>query len=146
MADFNVEFEKNDFSVEFGKNDFSVEFKKNNFNVGFQSDDEHDPNFEEVFVVKEKEHAKTSKKRDVTLFADAWIGEGKRYTQVVNIEGVTANSQVDLTPDPDQLEIFYEKNITFVAEQENGIVTVTVIGQKPANDYTMQAKITEVDI
>ena len=146
MADFNVEFEKNDFSVEFEKNDFNVEFKKNNFNVGFQSDENHKFDYGEVFVVKETETENASKKREVTLFADAWIGEGYRYTQVVDIEGVTENSQVDLTPNADQLEIFYNKNIAFVTEQENGIVTVTVIGQKPANDYIMQVKVTEVDI
>lgn len=82
----------------------------------------------------------------VTLLAEAWEGAENLYHQVVTIEGVTENSQVDLTPDVQQLAIFYEKDITFVTENANGIVTVYVIGQKPTNDYTIQATITEVEI
>lgn len=82
----------------------------------------------------------------VTLLSSAWEGSDNLYKQIVDIEGVTANSQVDLTPDVQQLAIFYEKDLTFVAENENGIVTVYVIGQKPLNDYTMQVTITEVAI
>lgn len=84
----------------------------------------------------------------VTLLSDSWEGEdgGNLYKQVVTVEGVTANSQVDLTPSVEQLAVFYEKDITFVTENDDGVVTVYVIGQKPANDYTIQATITEVDI
>lgn len=80
----------------------------------------------------------------ITLLSSEWEGSGNLYKQIVDIEGVTANSQVDLTPDVQQLAIFYEKDLTFVAENEDGIITVYVIGQKPANDYTMQVTITEV--
>ena len=83
---------------------------------------------------------------EVTLLASAWAGEDRLYHQVVEIEGVTENSQVDLTPDVQQLMIFYEKDLTFVAENEGGTVTVFAIGQKPTNDYTMQVTITEVDV
>lgn len=82
----------------------------------------------------------------VTLLAEAWEGEGNLYHQAVAIEGVTENSQVDLTPDVQQLAIFYEKDLTFVTENENGTVTVYAIGQKPLNDYTIQVTITEVVI
>lgn len=82
----------------------------------------------------------------VTLLASAWVGEDRLYHQVVEIEGVTENSQVDLTPDVQQLLIFYEKDLTFVAENEGGTVTVFAIGQKPTNDYTIQVTITEVDV
>lgn len=81
---------------------------------------------------------------DVTLLADAWVGTDSLYSQVVSIDGVTANSQVDLTPSVEQLAIFYEKDLTFVTENENGVVTVYAIGQKPQNDYTIQVTITEV--
>ena len=82
----------------------------------------------------------------VNLPASAWVGENNLYSQVVDIAGVTPNSQVDLTPDVQQLVIFYEKDITFVTENEDGVVTVYVIGQKPENDYTIQVTITEVSI
>lgn len=82
----------------------------------------------------------------VTLLADAWTGENNFYSQVVSIEGVTECSQVDITPDAEQLVIFYEKDISFVTENEDGVVTVYVIGQKPTNDYTIQVTITEVSV
>lgn len=81
---------------------------------------------------------------EVTLLASAWVGEDNLYSQVVDIDGVTKNSQVDLTPDVQQLLVFYEKDLTFVTENEDGVVTVYAIGQKPANDYTIQVTITEV--
>lgn len=83
---------------------------------------------------------------EVELLASAWVGEDNLYHQVVNIEGVTENSQVDLTPDVQQLAIFYNKDLAFVAENEGGVVTVYAIGQKPTNDYTMQVTITEVAV
>ena len=80
----------------------------------------------------------------VTLLADSWVGENNLYSQIVSIKGVTEFSQVDITPSAEQLMIFYEKDISFVTENEDGVVTVYVIGQKPTNDYTIQVTITEV--
>lgn len=91
-----------------------------------------------------KEHGK-AKIGNVTLLSGKWIGSGNLYSQVVDIAGTTVNSQVDLTPSVEQLAIFYEKDITFITENEDGIITVYVIGQKPQNDYTIQVTITEVD-
>lgn len=82
----------------------------------------------------------------VELLADKWLGSEKLYYQVVSIEGVTENSQVDLTPDVEQLVIFYEKDLTFVTENDGGVVTVYAIGQKPTNDYSIQVTITEVNV
>ena len=82
---------------------------------------------------------------EVTLKANEWVGNASPYSQVVSIEGVTVNSQVDLTPSAEQLAIFYEKDLAFVTENEDGVVTVYAIGQKPQNDYTIQVTITEVD-
>ena len=81
---------------------------------------------------------------EVTLLASAWEGDTSPYSQVVTIEGVTANSKVDLQPSVEQLTIFHQKDIAFVTENEDGVVTVFAIGDKPANDYTIQATITEV--
>lgn len=90
--------------------------------------------------------AKPAKIGAVTLLADAWVGANNLYSQVVSIDGVTEFSQVDITPDVEQLAVFYEKDITFVTENEDGVVTVYVIGQKPTNDYIIQVTITEVDV
>lgn len=80
----------------------------------------------------------------VTLLSSAWEGEGNLYSQVVTIDGVTKNSQVDLTPSVEQLAVFYNKDLAFVTENENGVITVYAIGQKPQNDYTIQVTLTEV--
>lgn len=81
----------------------------------------------------------------VELLADKWEGDENLYSQVATIDGVTENSQVDLTPSVEQLTVFYEKDLTFVTENDGGIVTVYAIGQKPTNDYTIQVTITEVE-
>lgn len=80
----------------------------------------------------------------VTLLASAWVADEKRYSQVVKIAGVTARSRVDLKPSVEQLEIFYDKDLTFSTVNDGGVVTVYVVGQKPTNDYTIQADIVEV--
>lgn len=83
---------------------------------------------------------------DIDLLSSAWVGETSPYAQVVDIAGITAYSQVDITPNVDQLEIFYDKDVSFVTENENGVVTVYAIGDKPQNDYTVQVTITEVAV
>lgn len=88
----------------------------------------------------------TARIASANLLAANWIGDKSPYSQVVEIEGVTENSQVDLTPSIEQLVIFHEKDLGFVTENEDGIVTVYAIGQKPENDYTMQVTITEVGV
>ena len=88
----------------------------------------------------------SAKIANVNLLAANWIGEASPYAQIVEIDGVTENSQVDLTPSVEQLLIFYEKDLGFVTENEDGVVTIYAIGQKPENDYVMQVTITEVEI
>ena len=83
---------------------------------------------------------------NVNLFASGWSGEKSPYSQVVEIEGVTENSQVDLTPSVEQLVIFHDKDLGFVTENDDGIVTVYAIGQKPLDDYSIQVTITEVGV
>lgn len=82
---------------------------------------------------------------EVEIKASKWVGTSSPYSQVVSINGVTPNSQVDLTPSVEQLSIFYEKDLAFVTENVGGVVTVYAIGQKPQNDYIIQATITEVE-
>lgn len=81
----------------------------------------------------------------VTLEASKWAGTDNLHSQVVNIENITEFSKVDLLPSVEQLAIFASKNVTFVTENEDGVVTVFAIGDKPMQDYTMQVSITEVE-
>ena len=85
----------------------------------------------------------------VTLRADQWEqASDDRYYQVVTVDNatVTPRSKVDLQPSPEQLAVFYKKDLTFVTENENGVVSVYCVGQVPLNDYTIQATVTEVAI
>ena len=81
---------------------------------------------------------------EIPLPAAAWVGNASPYSQVVAIEGITVTSKVDLQPSVEQLAIFHQKDLAFVTENEDGVVTVYAIGQKPLNDYVIQATITEV--
>ena len=88
----------------------------------------------------------TARIGNITLLADRWAGNASPYSQVVTVEGATKNSQIDITPSVEQLAIFHEKDLAFVTENENGVVTVYAVGQKPENDYTIQVTITEVAV
>lgn len=83
---------------------------------------------------------------EVVLPASAWEGSDNLYYQVVESEGVTSKSQIDLTPDVQQLMVFYEKDVTFVTRNKDAVVTVFAVGQKPLNDYTVQVTITEMNV
>lgn len=85
-----------------------------------------------------------SKLTEITLPLDGWKGAVSPYSQVVAVEGISISSMVDLQPAPDQLEQLRGKEIAFLTENEEGIVTVFAIGQKPDADYTFQATIQEV--
>lgn len=85
----------------------------------------------------------------VTLRADQWEqASDERYYQVVTVDNatITPNSKVDLQPSSEQLSIFHEKDLAFVTENEDGVVSVFCVGQVPTNDYTIQATVTEVVI
>ena len=82
----------------------------------------------------------------VELLSSKWEGDASPYSQVVTIAGATENSKIDLNPSIEQLEIFHEKVVEFVAINEDGVVTVYCNGQKPLHDYTMQVTITEVSV
>ena len=87
----------------------------------------------------------SAKLSSVTLPASKWVtGADSLHSQVVIIPGITEYSKVDLLPSVEQLAIFHNKDVTFVTENEDGVVTVYAIGDKPLLDYTMQVSITEV--
>lgn len=81
---------------------------------------------------------------------------GSRYGQVVydynngifNIDNavITPNSKVDLQITSEQMVVFYEKSLAFVAENDDGVVTVYCVGSIPKNNYTVQAIVTEIAV
>ena len=83
----------------------------------------------------------------IVLPASAWKTEAENlHSQVVAVAGATPYSKVDLLPSVEQLAIFHNKDVAFVTENENSVITVYAIGDKPLLDYTMQAQITEVTV
>lgn len=87
------------------------------------------------------------KPASVTIYPDKWQqAADDRWYQVVTVANakITPNSKVDLQPSPEQLCIFHNKDLAFVTENEDGVISVFCVGQVPTNEYTMQATITEV--
>lgn len=83
----------------------------------------------------------------VTLYADKWIQDAdNRWYQIVIVNNatITPNSKVDLQPNAEQLSIFHKKDLAFVTENEDGILSVFCVGKVPQDDYTLQITITEV--
>ncbi len=83
---------------------------------------------------------------DVTDSAGNVIG--CRYGQTVNVNNavITKNSKVDLLITSEQMVVFYEKDLAFVTENDDGVVTVYCVGNIPEHDYKIQAIVTEVVI
>ena len=72
---------------------------------------------------------------NVTLLASAWKTDAESlHSQVVTVSGVTPYSKVDLLPSVEQLAIFHNKDVAFVTENEDGVVTVYAIGDKPTQN------------
>lgn len=80
----------------------------------------------------------------ITILAEAWIGSGDLYSQVVSCNGVNVNSKLDLQPTPVQIVELQDAEISLMATNSNGTVTLWAIGNKPTVDYTMDVLITEV--
>lgn len=83
---------------------------------------------------------------EITLLASEWEGTASPYSQKIDIPCATKSSQIDLRPTVEQLAVFHEKDLAFVTVNEDGVINVYAIGQKPTNDYTIHATVTEVTI
>lgn len=71
---------------------------------------------------------------------------GVRYGKRVNVNNatITPYSKVDLQLTSEQTAVLYGKGLAFVAENDNGVVTVYCIGNIPEDNYTFQVVVTEV--
>lgn len=88
--------------------------------------------------------AAASKLITITISANGWQGSNNLYSQVVECNDVSANSKLDLQPTPTQIAELQDAEISLMATNNNGIVTIYAIGNKPTVDYTMDVLITEV--
>lgn len=80
----------------------------------------------------------------ISLLASNWTEATNIYSQVVTVAGATANSKVDICPAPEQLVELQSTGIALMAVNEDGVVTVYAINNKPTVDYAMQVTLTEV--
>lgn len=87
------------------------------------------------------------KQVSVTIKAVSWTqAADDRWYQVVTVDNaaITSNSVVTLYPSAEQLAVFHNKNLEFVAENNDGIISIFCVGAVPDGDYTILATITEV--
>jgi hypothetical protein len=85
---------------------------------------------------------------DVELLASAWVETeySNMWAQEIKISGSTKYTKVKLSPTIKQIAVFYGKHLAFDTETVDGVITAYAIGQKPMNDYVIQAEVTEVSI
>lgn len=79
-----------------------------------------------------------------TAPAENWKGAVSPYFQEVSVEGISRSCKVDLQLPPEQLHSLLDRVLAFVAANEEGTVTLWAIGDRPGEDLTFQATLTEV--
>ena len=89
--------------------------------------------------------ASVPKITSITLHAALWAGTSQPYSQSVVISTATTNSKVDLQPTAQQIVDLQDAEISLMVQNNSdGTFTAYAIGNKPTQDYTVQALITEV--
>ena len=73
-----------------------------------------------------------------------WKGGTSPYSQVVQVDGISLNSKVDIQISPDMLGQLYNQDIVFTTENRGGEVTLIATGDRPAVDCEFQATVSEI--
>ncbi len=81
---------------------------------------------------------------EITLPFANWKGAKSPYSMTLTIEGLSQRSRIDLWPSVSNLERLRIMGTGLCTENDDGTVTVYAIGNKPDEDITIQASITEV--
>ena len=81
---------------------------------------------------------------NITIPAADWKGAISPYSQVVAVDGISMNSMVELQPTEAQVEKLRQYGIALTTDNNEGVVTVYAIGDKPTEDYVIQATLVEV--
>lgn len=80
----------------------------------------------------------------VSLPASGWTGNTNPWRQTVTINGITANSKIDLNPTAQQIVALQDEEITLMISNENGVAVAYAIGGIPTTTMQMQVIISEV--
>lgn len=81
---------------------------------------------------------------EITLPFANWKGAKSPYSMTLTIEGLSQRSRIDLWPSVSNLERLRIMGTGLCTENDSGTVTVYALGNKPDEDITIQASITEV--
>lgn len=81
---------------------------------------------------------------EITMPATGWKGATSPYSQVVEVEGVSVSSMVELRPSAAQVEKLRASGIALMTANDGGEVTAYAIGNKPGETYVIQAALLEV--
>ena len=84
------------------------------------------------------------KSSEIILPVSNWTGDASPYSQVVTITGATSNMRIDLMPTAVQFQQLVSDSTMLTVENNNSIITVYAIGEKPSVDYSMQAIISTI--
>lgn len=89
-------------------------------------------------------HEVMTKTTTITLSAANWTGDTSPYSQQVIIANITEYSKIDLQPTPEVLAYLQDNEITLTTSNNDGVVTVYALGEKPTQDIQIQCTVTEV--
>ena len=82
----------------------------------------------------------------ITIPVSGWSGSNNMYSQVISVNGVNANSKLDLQPTSSQIAALKNAEIVLMASNNNGKVTIYSVNGKPSTNLTMQMLITDVEV
>lgn len=99
--------------------------------------------FETSIVWSDNEGSSSPRKITATLSSD-WEGNESPYYQNITIQGITNKSYITLCPTANQLNQLIDNGVQgFNIENNNGILTAYVIGDKPTDSIDIQCIIEE---
>ena len=80
----------------------------------------------------------------ITLTAANWSGDSAPYSQVVSINTVTSATKIDIQPTAAQIVELQNADISLMAQNNDGVVTIYSFGGKLSYDMSIQVLLTEV--
>ena len=101
---------------------------------------------EEILTRLDNVQGSVSLSRTIELPVDGWIGDKSPYSQIVTIDGVTPRSMVDFKPTIEQIVQLTDDGVRLYSGNDNGVVTIYALDNKPTDDYTMEVLVSEVFI
>lgn len=83
---------------------------------------------------------------EITVLATNWTlsENGAYYEQPITLEGITANSKIELKATPEQIIRLMHDELTLFIGNDNGVVRAYCVNGTPSDDMTFEIRITEV--